>query len=247
MRRFAVLLVFAAAAWLMSFIAFVSSIPDKPPVNLRATDGIVVLTGGRSRLDEAFALLAAERERAQSGKGREVRLSLSDLAAATMGNLGNVAEVLSTGEDRPRSGNNLFGAFGRDFVSGDGVRVMLVAITPKQWNGLVGALGVADEMAALECELGVTLAKDEGARFTHRAKVDPVFETAIARFPLEKLGPMFDEAGCTWSVYRSLHEALDIEPRLSVVKVAEPKKREAGEKVADVDALIAKLKSVGAI
>ncbi|MFZ4684333.1 MAG: electron transfer flavoprotein subunit beta/FixA family protein [Hyphomonadaceae bacterium] len=40
---------------------------------------------------------------------------------------------------------------------------------------------------------------------------------------------------------------VDIAPRLSVVKVTEPKKREAGEKVADVDALIAKLKSVGAI
>jgi len=40
---------------------------------------------------------------------------------------------------------------------------------------------------------------------------------------------------------------VDVTPRLSVVKVAEPKKREAGEKVADVDALIAKLKSAGAI
>jgi electron transfer flavoprotein beta subunit len=40
---------------------------------------------------------------------------------------------------------------------------------------------------------------------------------------------------------------VDIAPRLSVVKVTEPKKREAGEKVADVDELIAKLKSVGAI
>ncbi len=40
---------------------------------------------------------------------------------------------------------------------------------------------------------------------------------------------------------------VDTKPRLAVVKVSEPKKREAGEKVADVDALIAKLKSVGAI
>jgi electron transfer flavoprotein beta subunit len=40
---------------------------------------------------------------------------------------------------------------------------------------------------------------------------------------------------------------VDVTPRLTVVKVAEPKKREAGEKVIDVDALIAKLKSVGAI
>ena len=40
---------------------------------------------------------------------------------------------------------------------------------------------------------------------------------------------------------------VDVTPRLAVVKVTEPKKREAGEKVADVDALIAKLKSVGSI
>jgi electron transfer flavoprotein beta subunit len=40
---------------------------------------------------------------------------------------------------------------------------------------------------------------------------------------------------------------VDTKPRLSIVKVTEPKKREAGEKLADVDALIAKLKSIGAI
>ncbi len=40
---------------------------------------------------------------------------------------------------------------------------------------------------------------------------------------------------------------VDIANRLTVVKVTEPPKREAGEKVEDVDALIAKLKSAGAI
>ncbi len=40
---------------------------------------------------------------------------------------------------------------------------------------------------------------------------------------------------------------VDVANRLSVVKVTEPPKREAGEKVEDVDALIAKLKSAGAI
>ena len=40
---------------------------------------------------------------------------------------------------------------------------------------------------------------------------------------------------------------VDTANRLSVVKVTEPPKREAGEKVEDVDALIAKLKSAGAI
>jgi len=45
----------------------------------------------------AFSLLAAERDRQATSRGRELRLALSDLAAATMGNLGNVAEVLLSG------------------------------------------------------------------------------------------------------------------------------------------------------
>ncbi len=40
---------------------------------------------------------------------------------------------------------------------------------------------------------------------------------------------------------------VDIAPRLKTLKVTEPPVRQAGEKVADVDALIAKLKAVGAI
>lgn len=74
MRRFVVFLLFAATVWLIGFIAFVASIPDKPPVNLRATDGIVVLTGAQSRLDEAFALLAA---------GHSGRLLISGVNART--------------------------------------------------------------------------------------------------------------------------------------------------------------------
>jgi len=38
---------------------------------------------------------------------------------------------------------------------------------------------------------------------------------------------------------------VDIAPRLTVTKVTEPPVRQAGEKVADVDALVAKLKALG--
>ena len=38
---------------------------------------------------------------------------------------------------------------------------------------------------------------------------------------------------------------VDISPRLETVSVAEPAKRSAGVKVADVDELVAKLKSMG--
>lgn len=162
----------------------------------------------------AFALLAAERDRQATRRGREVRLALSDLAAATMGNLGNIAEVALGGSDRPRAGNTLFGAFGRDFATSDGARLMVVAITPRQWAGLISALGIGDAIAALETELGVDFAKDEGARFIHRAQLDPIVERGFATRPLSECTALLDAAGCTWSIYRTLSEALANEPRL---------------------------------
>src|SRR5207249_1837800 len=59
----------------------------------------------------AFTLMAAERARRATGTGAEIRLPLGDLAAATLGDLGQLAEVLLSGADRPRIGNDLFGAF----------------------------------------------------------------------------------------------------------------------------------------
>ena len=182
---------------------------DPRPVNhvLPAWD---LLTGAYA----AFALLAAERERQASGKGREIRLSLADVAAATLGNLGQVAEVTLGGADRPRHGNDLFGAFGRDFATRDGERVMIVAITPRQWAGLLAALDLATPVAALEAELGVSFARDETLRYVHRARINPLVEAAIGARTLADLGPAFDANGVTWSVYRTLAGALAHEPRL---------------------------------
>jgi 2-methylfumaryl-CoA isomerase len=183
---------------------------DPRPVNhvLPAWD---LLAGAHA----AFSLLAAERDRRTSGKGREIRLSLADLAAGTLGNLGQVAEVLlAGGQDRPKSGNDLFGAFGRDFVSQDGQRLMIVAITPRQWKSLVEVLGLAEAIAPIEAALGVNFTKDEGARFTHRAAIFPLFEAAIARRTAAELGPLFDEKGVCWSVYETLSGALRNQPIL---------------------------------
>ncbi|HWJ35318.1 MAG TPA: CoA transferase [Steroidobacteraceae bacterium] len=162
----------------------------------------------------AFALLAAERDRRASGRGREIRLALSDLAATTLGNLGQVAEVFLGGGDRLRSGNDLFGAFGRDFETADGQRLMIVAITPRQWTGLVKALDIGETVAALEARLDVSFTRDEGARFVHRAELLPLVQAAIGARRADELGPVFDALGVCWSVYRSLAGALATEPRL---------------------------------
>ena len=68
----------------------------------------------------AFALVAAERSRRAGGGGREVRIPLSDLAIASLGHLGQIAETTLGDGDRPRMGNDLYGAFGRDFITADG-------------------------------------------------------------------------------------------------------------------------------
>jgi len=181
---------------------------DERPVNhvLPAWD----LLGGAYA---AFAMTSALLRRRATGEGAEVRVPLSDLAASSLSHLGQVAEVLHGG-DRPRMGNDLFGAFGRDFVTADGRRLIVVAITGRQWTGLVKTLDLDAEIAALETELGVSFAKDEGVRFVHRARLFPLFERAFAARDSEALKPAFDAGGVTWGEYRTLREAVTGDPRL---------------------------------
>jgi 2-methylfumaryl-CoA isomerase len=182
---------------------------DERPVNhvLPAWD---LLAGAYA----AFALLAAERDRRLTGAGREIRLALSDLAAGTLGHLGQLAEVMLGGADRPRSGNDLFGAFGRDFVTRDGARLMIVAITARQWTGLVAACGLGAAITALEAEIGVSFAKDEGLRFIHRARLVPLFEAVIGARGEAELSAAFEAQGVCWSRYNTLSEAVAKKPQL---------------------------------
>jgi 2-methylfumaryl-CoA isomerase len=168
----------------------------------------------------AFALLAAARARRMSGKGAEIRLPLGDLAAATLGHLGQLAEVLISGADRPRIGNDLFGAFGRDFASKDGHRVMVVAITARQWSALLAALGVGGAVAALEGELGLSFASDEGLRYQHRQRLWPIFEPAFAARSIAELAALFDESGVTWAPYRTVAEAATSRDRFGFAAAA---------------------------
>lgn len=161
----------------------------------------------------AFALTAALLRRRQTGQGAEIRVPLSDLAATSLSHLGMLAEVLTQGE-RPRLGNDLYGAFGRDFRCADARRLYVVAITPRQWRGLVAALGLAEAIAAIEAETGADFAADEGARFTHRARLFPLFEAAMATRSSADLAPAFDAAGVTWGPYQSLSEAVRQDARM---------------------------------
>ena len=162
----------------------------------------------------AFCLVSAELKRRQSGEGCEIRLPLSDVGIASVGHLGWIAEAQLIGE-RERLGNELYGAFGRDFVSADGKRLMVVAITPKQWQGLVSMLGLETDISALEAELGVSFGRDEGLRFMHRGRLYPMFAAAFARKESHELIAGFEAAAVTWSPFQTLREAVQVDPHLS--------------------------------
>jgi 2-methylfumaryl-CoA isomerase len=108
-------------------------------------------------------------------------------------------------------GNDLFGAFGRDFVSADGRRLIIVAITARQWRDLVEALGVTEKVAAVEAELGVSFA-DEGQRFRHRDRLFAIVQGAVGSRPSPELSALFEGTGVCWGPYRKLSEAVAHEP-----------------------------------
>lgn len=161
----------------------------------------------------AFAMVSALHRRRATGAGAEIRVPLSDLAATSLSHLGFAAEAMLHG-DRGRLGNDLFGAFGRDFLCACGARIYLVAITPKQWRGLVAALGLGAAVAGVEAITGADFTADEGARFTHRGLLFALFETALSARSLAELAPAFDGAGVTWGPYQTLAQAVHGDARL---------------------------------
>lgn len=163
----------------------------------------------------AFILVVAERSRRTTGAGREVRVPLSDIALASVGSLGQIAEVSVSGCDRARSGNEIYGAFGRDFVSRDGRRFMIAAITARQWQGLLQALALQPQVAAIERELGVSFATDEGMRFRYSSRLNPLFESAIAQRDSADLTEAFELNAVTWAPYQTLKEAITADPYFS--------------------------------
>lgn len=161
-----------------------------------------------------IGLLAAERHRRMTGEGQLVTLSLTDVGLAATANMGYVAEVQINGAQRERLGNDLYGAFGRDFATADGRRFIVVAISIKQWNGLVEAVGMGDAMDALAAGVGADFT-DEGDRFDHREPIFAEVAAWAAARPLAEVRRIFDEFGVCWGPYQDFHQLVDEDPRCS--------------------------------
>ncbi len=162
----------------------------------------------------AVGLLAADRRRILEGVGDLVTLALADVALATVGMLGALAEAELLGTQREPIGNDLYGAYGSDFTTGDDRRVMVVAISPKQWRGLQAATGTTDEVSALAEELGVDFA-NEGERYLARDRLGDLFGPWFAARTLDEVAAGLDAEGVCWGPYRTFLELVAEDPRCS--------------------------------
>ena len=155
----------------------------------------------------AVGLLAAERHRRLKGEGQHIKLALEDVAFAVMGHLGLIAEA-QLGHVRERVGNYLFGSFGRDFVCADGVRVMVVGLTLKQWRSLCDAT----ELGGILNALAAQMQRDfdlEGDRYRSRKEIAAVIEPWVAQQSFESLEAAFNQHGVCWSRYQSVSQMVD--------------------------------------
>ena len=158
-------------------------------------------------------LLAAERHRRRTGEGQHIKLALEDVAMATMGTLGFIAEA-ELGVDRERSGNYLYGAFGRDFISADGVQFMVVGLTPKQWRGLCSATGLGVEMDHLAQLRGLDFSR-EGDRYEARREIAALIESWAATRNIGEIEAAFAAENVCWNRYQSVKEMVLNDPACS--------------------------------
>ncbi len=150
----------------------------------------------------AVGLLTAERYRRRHGSGQHVKLALEDVGLAVMAHLGFLAEA-QLGQERQRHGNDLFGAFGRDFVCADGERVMVVGLTSRQWKTLCAATQIEAAIDELSKRLGLDL-KQEGHRFRARDEIAALIAPWVSARPFAEVAAAFDAAGVCWSRYQSV-------------------------------------------
>jgi 2-methylfumaryl-CoA isomerase len=162
----------------------------------------------------AVGMLAAERHRARTGEGQLIRLSLSDVAFAMVGNLGRIAEAQLGGRDQPKDGNYLYGAFGHDFETREGRRVMVVALTARQWSALKDATGIGEACEKLEQATGHDLDTETG-RFEGRELIAALLRPWFASHDLAEIREAFDGTGVSWGPYQTFRQLVTDDPRVS--------------------------------
>ena len=153
----------------------------------------------------ATAVVTALVHRQSTGDGSQVELALADIALAGVGSMGWLAEAEGAGRPRPRHGNHMFGSFGVDFETSDGRRVMVVALTERQWHALRDVTETGPVFSALEQVLDADL-DSEGHRYRLRETIASVLRPWFLQRDFDTVRAMLDRAQVLWSPYLDMAE-----------------------------------------
>lgn len=198
-----------------------------------ASTGVPLFTGGESLdpdepvaspvptwdistgLLAANAILGAEMTRRTTGKGAQLSLALSDVAIHILSTLGWLTEAQESAAARPRTGNGVYGAFGGDFLTRDGKRLMVVAVSSKQWQNLASVLACPTELSAIGIAYGGDLSQ-ESVRYRARYQISDVVRRWLGKRTMNEAVELFDNAGVCWSEFRSIEDFAANDPRTSL-------------------------------
>ncbi|KUH98270.1 mesaconyl-CoA isomerase [Mycolicibacterium acapulense] len=154
----------------------------------------------------ALAVVTALRHRDVTGEGQRIGIPLENVALATAGNLGFFTEVMVNGTARERIGNSVYGQYGQDFVSSDGVSFMVVALTGRHFRDLTELTGTTKAVAALAETLGADFS-DEGQRFVHRDALSGLFAEWFTAHTGDEISAALSATSVLWERYRTFAEA----------------------------------------
>jgi 2-methylfumaryl-CoA isomerase len=153
----------------------------------------------------ALAVATALRHRDATGQGQRISIPLENVALATAGNLSLLTEAMVNGESRQRIGNAVYGTYGQDFTSSDGVAFMVVALTGRHFRDLTELTDTTEAVAALAESLGADFA-DEGQRYAHRGPLSVLFGEWFAAHTGEQIATALSATSVLWERYRTFAE-----------------------------------------
>jgi 2-methylfumaryl-CoA isomerase len=156
----------------------------------------------------ALAVVAALRRRDQTGEGTRVSLALEDVALATAGNLSLLTEPQVVGTQRERLGNAIYGQYGQDFTSRDGVAFMVVLLTGRHFRDLVDVTGTAAAVAALAEALGADFTV-EGDRYRYRDVLSGLFATWFGDHTADEITAGLTASTVLFERYRTFAEVVE--------------------------------------
>lgn len=155
----------------------------------------------------ALAVTAALRRREQEGVGTHITLPLEDTAFSIASALGYLTEPQVNGRGREGTGNNVYGTYGTDFVTADGARFMVVALTPRHFGDLVRITGVGDAVDAVAKSLSVDFSL-ESDRFTYREVLNALFTGWFAKHSADEVAEALSASSVLAQRYRSFDEVV---------------------------------------